>query len=103
MGEKGNMTSGELSGLLDVQAGAGALGAAGEATTVVASGGTTLVQTASGLGTKLVDKAIGVSGDEARDRIKEGREAKKQRSQLSDVDDDDSSESSGGSATPTAT
>jgi hypothetical protein len=79
MGEKGNLTSDELSSMLGSQvSGAAALvGSAGDAvTTVVSDGDTTVVQTASSLGTKIADKTIGLGGDEIRDRIKERRENK---------------------------
>ena len=77
LGEKGNLTSDELSSMLGSQvSGAAALvGNAGDAvTTVVSDGDTTVVKTASSFGTKLADKTIGLGGDEIRDRIKERRE-----------------------------
>jgi hypothetical protein len=79
MGEKGNMTSSELTSMLAGQAGGAAaiVGTAGESVTTVMTGaGTTVVGTASSLGEKLVDKGIGLGGDEARDRMRERRESR---------------------------
>jgi hypothetical protein len=79
MGEKGNMTSSELTSMLAGQGGSAAalVGTAGESVTTVMTGsGTTVIDTASSLGEKLVDKGIGIGGDEARDRIKERRESR---------------------------
>ena len=79
MGEKGNMTSSELTSMLAGQGSgvAAFVGTAGDSVTTVMTGsGTTVVETASSLGEKLLDKGIGISGDEARDRIKERRESR---------------------------
>ena len=79
MGEKGNMTSSELTSMLAGQGGGAAalVGTAGDTVTTVMTGsGTTVIDTASSLGEKLVDKGIGISGDEARDRIRERRESR---------------------------
>ena len=78
MGEKGNMTSSELSSMLAGQGGSdpAVVGGGESVTTVMAAQGTTVIDTASSLGEKLVDKGIGISGDEARDRIKERRESR---------------------------
>jgi hypothetical protein len=77
MGEKGNMTSSELTSMLEGQGAnaAAIVGTAGETvTTVVTGSGTTVIDTASSLGEKIIDKGIGISADEARDRMKERRE-----------------------------
>jgi hypothetical protein len=79
MGEKGNMTSSELTSMLAGQGGSAAavVGTAGDTVTTVMTGsGTTVIDTASSLGEKLVDKGIGIGGDEARERIKERRESR---------------------------
>ena len=90
MGEKGNMTSSELTSMLAGQGGGAAavVGTAGESVTTVMTGsGTTVIDTASSLGEKLVDKGIGIGGDEARDRIKERRESRaRQPEENSDED-----------------
>jgi hypothetical protein len=76
MGEKGNLTSDELSaamaqGSSAMTATAGQVGDA--VTTVVTDGGTTVVKTASSLGEKLADKGIGIGGDEIHERLKKTR------------------------------
>ena len=79
MGEKGNMTSSELTSMLAGQGGTAAavVGTAGESVTTVMTGsGTTVIDTASSLGEKILDKGIGIGGDEARDRMKERRESR---------------------------
>jgi hypothetical protein len=78
MGEKGNMTSSELTSMLAEQGGTAAamVSTAGDTVTTVMTGsGTTVIDTASSLGEKLLDKGIGIGGDEARDRLKERRES----------------------------
>ena len=78
MGEKGNMTSSELTSMLEGQGGSAAavVGTAGDTVTTVTTGsGTTVIDTATTLSEKLVDKGIGIGGDEARDRLKDRRDS----------------------------
>ncbi len=79
MGEKGNMTSSELTSMLEGQGGSAAavVGTAGDTVTTVTTGsGTTVIDTATTLSEKLVDKGIGIGGDEARDRLKDRRDSR---------------------------
>ena len=72
MGEKGALTSGELTDMLDQAAGSTA--AVGPVTTVVSDGTTTVISAATGLADKIVDKSVDVAGDEAAERLKHRRE-----------------------------
>jgi len=79
MGEKGNMTSSELTSMLEGQGGSAAavVGTAGDTVTTVTTGsGTTVIDTATTLSEKLVDKGIGIGGDEAKDRLKDRRDSR---------------------------
>ena len=74
MGEKGNVTSDELSSLMEHgSAASAAAGNAGDAVTTVVTGGGTTVVTAASIGEKLIDKTIGLGGDEIHERLKETR------------------------------
>ena len=75
MGEKGTMTSGELSALRDagdvgVAVGTSTGGAAGSVTTVLADGATTVISTGASLAEKVADKAVDLSGDELARRLR---------------------------------
>ena len=84
MGEKGNVTSDELSSLMEHGSAVSAVaGNAGDAVTTVVTGGGTTVVTAASIGEKLIDKTIGLGGDEIHERLKDdqghrstGREAR---------------------------
>lgn len=74
MGEKGTMTSGELSALRDVTGAAGAVAAAapaaaGSVTTVLTEGATTVIATGASMAEKVADKAVDMSGDEVARRL----------------------------------
>jgi hypothetical protein len=74
MGEKGNVTSDELSTLMEHgSAVTAAAGNTGDAVTTVVAGGSTTVVTAASIGEKLIDKTIGLGGDEIHARLKETR------------------------------
>ena len=81
MGEKGNVTADELSA--SMAGGATAVtavgGQAGDAVTTVVSGGGTTVVTAASLGEKIVDKTIGLGGDEIQQKLRETRKRSRAR------------------------
>jgi len=85
MGEKGNVTSDELSTLMEPgSAVTVAADQTGDAVTTVVSGGGTTVVTATALGEKLVDKTIGLGGDEIHQGLKDTRDNAKSRARDED-------------------